>query len=224
MSKRAKPLDYQPRADTKGISDDLAYILPMATFLVFTWIGGTWKNLYPISYVAKAIVVAIMLVVLWKHYTKIRWNHWWLGVIVGVIGIFQWVPMQLWLQKQSTYFAPSYVCPNHPEITRKGGGACEICKTEMVSDAFNPLEAFSSPQVAWAFIVVRIIGAVLIVPVMEELFWRDFLWREIIAPSDFKLAKVGELEWPAFLVVAGAFALVHGNWWLTSIVWAAMVG
>jgi membrane protease YdiL (CAAX protease family) len=24
--------------------------------------------------------------------------------------------------------------------------------------------------------------------------------------------------------VCGAFAFVHGNWWLTSIVWAAMVG
>ena len=196
----------------------------MLTFLALTQVGASYKSLYPASYVAKVLIVPVLLGFYWRHYTKIRWNHWWLGVIVGVIGIFQWVPMQLWLQKQSTYFAPSYVCPIHPEMTKKGGGVCDDCKTELVSDAFNPFKAFSTPKAAWAFILVRMIGAVLIVPVMEELFWRDFLWREIIAPNDFKLAKVGEFEWPAFLIVAGAFAMVHGNWWLTSIVWAAMVG
>jgi membrane protease YdiL (CAAX protease family) len=45
-----------------------------------------------------------------------------------------------------------------------------------------------------------------------------------MSPVDFKLPKVGEFEWSALLVVSGAFALVHGNWWLTSIVWALMVG
>ncbi len=68
------------------------------------------------------------------------------------------------------------------------------------------------------------IGAVLVVPVMEELFWRDYLWRQILAPSDFKLASVGEWGWAPYLAVAGAFALVHGNWWATSIIWALMVG
>jgi CAAX prenyl protease-like protein len=62
------------------------------------------------------------------------------------------------------------------------------------------------------------------VPVMEELFWRDFLWRTIIAPADFKLAQVGEKSWSAFLIVAIAFATVHGNWWLTAIVWGMLVG
>jgi CAAX prenyl protease-like protein len=58
---------------------------------------------------------------------------------------------------------------------------------------------------------------------MEELFWRDFLWRTIISPNDFKLATVGERDATAIVVVCLAFSFVHGNWWLTSIVWAAMV-
>jgi hypothetical protein len=76
----------------------------------------------------------------------------------------------------------------------------------------------------WSFIGVRIAGAVLVVPVMEELFWRDYLWRMILAPNDFKLAKVGEWGWMPFLIVSGVFSVVHGNWWLTAIVWALMVG
>ena len=193
-----RTLDYEPRADTKRLSDDLAYVLPMATFLAFTWIGGNWKSLYPISYVVKAIVVAIMLFAFRGHYTKIRWNHWWLGVIVGVIGIFQWVLMQLWLQKHFEFFKPS-------------------------PDVFNPFDTFAAPAVLWSFIAIRIASAALVVPVMEELFWRDYLWRYILAPNDFKLAKVGERNWMPFVIVSGAFAFVHGNWWLTAIVWALMI-
>jgi hypothetical protein len=158
-TKSAKPLDYESNPDKPGgLADDVAYILPMATFLVFTWVGGTWKNLYPLSYVAKAIVVAIMLFLLRRHYTKVRWNHWWLGVIVGVVGIFQWVGMQLWLQNRFDHFKPS-------------------------PDVFNPFDTFANPIVLWSFIFVRIASATLIVPGLEDLFWRDFLWRQMLAPS-----------------------------------------
>ena len=179
----------------------------MAVFLLFTWLGtnATVKSMvpaaYPISYVTKTIVVAALLVLFRGHYTKVRWNHWWLGVILGVVGIFQWVPMQLWLQNHFELFKP-------PEP----------------DDVFNPLRDIASPAWRNAFIGVRAAGAVLLVPVMEELFWRDFGWRTILAPNNFKLAAVGEWGWAPFLIVSGAFAGVHGNWWLTSIVWALMVG
>src|SRR5881227_1068838 len=102
-----KTLDYRspPRRAT-GVSDDVAYILPMATFLAFIGVGTTWPSLYVAAYVARTVVVAVMLWWFWPHYTKIRWNHWWLGIIVGVIGIFQWVPMQLFLEKHFTLFQP----------------------------------------------------------------------------------------------------------------------
>ena len=60
-------------------------------------------------------------------------------------------------------------------------------------------------------------------PLYLSLFWRDFAWRTIIAPNNFKLARIGELDWKAFFGVAIIFAVVHGNWWLTSIVWALMI-
>jgi hypothetical protein len=71
---------------------------------------------------------------------------------------------------------------------------------------------------------VRLIGAVLVVPFMEERFWRDYLWRQILAPNDFKLAAIGEWSPGALLIVSAAFSTVHGNWWLTAIVWGLMIG
>jgi uncharacterized protein len=194
--------DYAP-APRRG-RDDLAYLAPMFVFLILTWLGtnATFKQYVPhayvVSYAAKTLVVAVLLVLLWRHYTKIRWNHWWLGVVVGIVGIFQWIGMQLWLQRRFDVFDPS-------------------------GEAFDPTKAFSSQAALYAFYAVRLAGAVLVVPVMEELFWRDFLWRQILAPNDFKLAQVGEWSWTPFLGVSIAFAVVHGNWWLTSIVWALMI-
>ena len=196
-------IEYEPKPVSRG-RDDLAYIAPMAVFLGLTWLGAndTFKSsvphAYAVSYFTKTIVVAFLLALFWRHYTKIRWNHWWLGVVVGVVGIFQWVGMQFWLQRHFEFFRPS-------------------------GDPFDPTKDFATPAALYAFITVRFIGAVLVVPVMEELFWRDFLWRQTLAPNDFKLAYVGEWGWAPFLCVSIAFAVVHGNWWLTSIVWALMV-
>src|SRR5438552_391612 len=91
-------IDQQPHPPRAG-RDDLAYIAPMAVFLAFVWAAGQWPKLYAPLYFVKTFVVTIVLIALWKHYTRIRWNYLWLGAIVGVIGIFQWVGMQLALQK-----------------------------------------------------------------------------------------------------------------------------
>ena len=193
-------LDYEPRSEARGwLRDEIAYVAPMAVFLTCVWVGTTWKSLYAPAYVARAIIVAVLLLLFWRNYTKVRWNHWWLGVIGGVVGIVQWIVMQQWLGSHFEWFKPD-------------------------ADAFNPFAAIGNPATAWAFVAVRVASAVLIVPVMEELFWRDYLWRQILAPNDFKLAEVGEFDWTAFIVVALAFATVHGSWWPTAIVWGAMIG
>lgn len=220
MTKPDAPIVESPLLTPRPplVRDDAAYFLPMATFLVLTWVGGNWKDLYPASYITKTIVVGAMLFVLWRQYTPVRWNGWWLGVIVGVIGIFQWVGMQLWLQNS---------LPGVLEgMTLLPAGLREWLGNHFQppEDLFNPKAVFESSAALYAWYAVRIIGAVVVVSLMEELFWRDWLWRTMIAPNDFKLAKVGEWDWRAFAVVTIAFAFVHGNWWLTSIVWAAMVG
>jgi len=198
------PLNYQPKP-AKPAREDLAYILPMLVFMIFVWLGtkgedtGHGNTWYPWTYLARAVVVGLMLILYRRTYTKIRWNHWWLGLFVGVAGFFQWVGMQLFLQKHFEFFQPA-------------------------EGAFNPDLFFPNETTRYAFIAVRLFGASLVVPFMEELFWRDFAWRSVIAPNDFKLAKVGEWDLKAFLIVPIIFCVVHGNWWLTAIVWALMIG
>jgi CAAX prenyl protease-like protein len=184
-----------PPARVLKISDDAAYYLPMLVFLLLTSAGGTWPSLFPASYVVKTIAAAALLFVCRRHYTRISWSHWRLGAVVGVVGIVQWIGMEKLL-------------PGYPRLSH---------------GLFDPTKEI--PDIRWriAFEAVRWAGATLLVPVMEELFWRDFLWRTILAPNDFKLAAVGEWDWTAFLIVALAFAGVHSEW-LTAIVYGLIIG
>ena len=51
----------------------------------------------------------------------------------------------------------------------------------------------------------------MLVPVVEELFWRSFLMRWLINP-DFHLVPVGRVTVPAAVVTSIMFALVHPEW------------
>ena len=194
------PLDHEPRpVRFPHLSDDLAYILPMGIFLAFLSAGGHWPGFFVASYVLRTIATAVALLILWPRYTKIRWNGLFPGFVLGVIGTFQWIGMQLYLQNHFVFFKES---PN----------------------AFDPFKHFQNHMAAIAFIVVRLTGAAAVVPFMEERFWRDFLWRQILAPNDFKLASIGEWSPSALFIVTAVFASVHGNWWLTAIVWGLLIG
>jgi CAAX protease family protein len=181
-----------------GTSDEMIYWLPMGIFLLCVWAGNHWMFLYPYFYVARAVIVAILLWFFWWRYTPVHWTHLKLGFFMGVIGTVQWIAMQRWLQAHVEFFRPG--------------------------DFFNPETAIASPALRYLFFMVRIASAVLVVPVMEELFWRDYVWRVILAPTDFKLAHIGEWHWLPFIMVAAAFATVHGNWVLTAFVWGLMIG
>ncbi len=72
---------------------------------------------------------------------------------------------------------------------------------------FDP-NIYTDGSVRSVMTAFRLFGAVLVVPVMEELFWRSFLIRYIVSP-DFSKVPVGHVTWPSFLVTAVLFGLEH---------------
>ena len=70
------------------------------------------------------------------------------------------------------------------------------------------------------FIAFRVAGAVLAVPVMEELFWRAFLIRWLVDPN-FKQVPVGTFTWSSFAVTVALFGLEH-NQWLAGLICGAL--
>lgn len=71
-------------------------------------------------------------------------------------------------------------------------------------------------RVDWLLVAVRIAGAALVVPVMEELFWRSFLLRWMVAP-DFRGVPPARITLKALAVTVVLFGFEH-NQWLAGIV------
>lgn len=64
---------------------------------------------------------------------------------------------------------------------------------------------------ALAGLAVRILGVVVLVPVMEELFWRSFLMRWLERP-DFLSVPPGVVGWRAIALSSIVFGLEHHLW------------
>jgi uncharacterized protein len=62
------------------------------------------------------------------------------------------------------------------------------------------------------FLALRTVSCTLLVPPVEELFWRGWLMRWLIA-SDFRKIPLGAYQASAFWLVALMFAAEHGPYW-----------
>jgi CAAX prenyl protease-like protein len=74
---------------------------------------------------------------------------------------------------------------------------------------FVPEQADGSLQ--WGLIALRLGGAVLVVPLMEELFWRSFLMRWI-DKRDFLALSPRQVSLFALVASSAVFALAHDLW------------
>lgn len=77
------------------------------------------------------------------------------------------------------------------------------------SEAFVPRDASGALQ--WPLIAVRAAGATLLVPVMEELFWRSFLMRWLQAPL-FEAVPPQRVALRAVVLSTFVFVLAHTLW------------
>ncbi len=80
--------------------------------------------------------------------------------------------------------------------------------------SFVPLDA--SGRLIWPLVVLRLAGAALVVPVMEELFWRSFLMRWVQHPG-FERVDPQTVGIKAIVVSTFVFTLAH-TLWLAAVV------
>jgi exosortase E/protease (VPEID-CTERM system) len=78
-----------------------------------------------------------------------------------------------------------------------------------------------SPAMRYAWIVCRIIGAVVTVPIAEELAFRGFLMRRLMS-SDFESVVRPRHAWVAVLLSSLMFGVLHGDRWLAGSIAGAV--
>jgi uncharacterized protein len=190
---------------SKATPPVLAYVAPMVAFLLLTAVEGYLPRLdgrihplwYPVVYTVKIIIV---VAVTWA--CRSTWRDLAprprpfalaLAVFVGVIVALLWVGLD----------------GRYPAIPLLG-----------TRSAFDPTVMPKVGEVA--FLTVRMLGLVLVVPLIEELFWRSFLMRWVIDPN-IERVPIGRVTPVAAAVTSGLFAAAHPEWLpalLTGLLWA----
>ena len=193
---RYDPLDCRANPCMNNVAKTkpwLPYVAPFGLYLLFLQLQGSFPQALVWLYPAKTIAVAGTLLYFRKSYEELRPGFSWLAIAVGLVAIIIWVAID-----------PFY--PHLGELMR------------MKSKVFDPTTLV--PVARWAFIGFRVAGAVLVVPLMEELFWRACALRWI-DNEDFKSVPVGVFSWKAFAVTVLLFGAEH-NEWLAGLICGAL--
>jgi uncharacterized protein len=179
------------------------YIIPYAVFALFTLAADSlppaWRSAL---YAAKVLAVGAAL---WHYrgvYTEIKPRLSAAVIpaaVVGILVIVAWIGLDPFYPQSS---------PEWSALRQGGWGA--LAHSDKLAGAFDPFMPgeLLPPAVAIAF---RLIGAVLIVPIFEELFWRSWLIRFLIK-DDFHSVPMGAFTWLSFTVTVLAFGLTHHEW------------
>ncbi len=172
------------------------FILP---YLLFGFIGllhGTHPLAIYFTYALKTALVTWVLILFWHRY-PLAWPRPWhfLGSLaVGLIALAAWVlPYEL------------------------------LTKPENLTTAYNPSEHFENPLIIISLIAIRMIGASITVPLMEEIFIRGFLQRYLVH-QDFKNVALGTYTHLSFWATTAIFALAHGSEWHVAIIVGIIFG
>lgn len=73
---------------------------------------------------------------------------------------------------------------------------------------FDPDRFATMPAAYWGTICFRFLRLVVVVPLVEEIFWRGFLLRYLIAEK-FEDVPLGKFSWFSFSAVSVAFCFSH---------------
>jgi CAAX prenyl protease-like protein len=166
-----------------------ARILPFALFMFFVVVssllpppaGGTAELDTRLIYVIRTVAVAALLMFLWRKYSELSWE---------ALARCEWTKSIL----AGVAVFLVWIALDQPWAT--------------IGDpvGFDPRN--EEGEIDWAITLPRLIGLVIVVPVMEELFWRSFIQRWIDTP-DFLARAPASISLRALLVCSALFALEH---------------
>ena len=82
---------------------------------------------------------------------------------------------------------------------------------------WNPFNQFGGASLlGWFFVGVRTVGSALVVPPIEESFYRSFLYRYFVN-TDFRAMPLGQFHGLSFVVTSAIFGFMHPDRWLAGI-------
>jgi len=166
------------------ISPVRARLVPFAIFLALTFCQGRFgESSRYWFYLIKTIAGIWLVREMWPLVPEMRWALSWEAVVVGVAVCVMWVGINDLYPKFSAADSP-----------------------------WNPHAQFpENPTLAWLFVCVRWLGSTFVVPPLEEVFYRSFLYRYLVK-TDFLSMPLRQFHGLSFVVTAIIFGFSHYEW------------
>jgi CAAX prenyl protease-like protein len=172
-------------------SSERAYLAPFFAFLAVLAVGSTLAHLFDgyafwmasapryWIYPLQTLLCAGLLVQGWRWYGLRAPRRPAFAVGLGGLALVLWISPQQWLG-----FPPRL-------------------------DGFEPAFFGAEGWPYWLHLGLRFFRLVIVVPLVEEIFWRGFLLRYLIR-QDFTSVPMGAFSWRSFAIVTAGFCLEHG--------------
>lgn len=194
------------------LSQSAPYVAPLLAFMVFLMTVESWfPDQHYLLYPVKTILVAVILAWHWRALPSLNPSAILLSVVVGAIGVFLWVELDPWALSLNGQIQELF----NRMVSSLGLDSWRVA-VDGAPDGRNPFELYPAGE-AWFLFGFRLLGITLVVPVMEEIFWRGFLMRWLIK-DDFLSVPLGAYQTFSFWVTTCLFASIHGSEWPLGIV------
>jgi len=181
-------------ATARSAAAALPYVIPFAVFLGFLALQKLVSPPAEIELPLRVVLLAAVLVLFSRPVIDLRSSSPLNSTLLGVIVFLIWIGPD--------FFFPAY----------RSGWLFQNAFTGQLQSSI-PAQSLTNPVVLWS----RMVRAVVLVPIIEELFWRGWLMRWLIQPS-FERIPLGTYAHAAFWTTAVLFATEHGPFWDVGLV------
>jgi CAAX prenyl protease-like protein len=167
----------------------IPYVAPFAVFILF--LAAQTYNPLPqnIEFPVRLVILTAVLWVFSRDVLELRSHHLIASASLGIVIFVIWV-------------LPDAIYPQYRQFwlfqNPLTGAAQSSLSRQTQSDPF--------------LLGCRVVRAVFLVPIIEELFWRGWLMRWLISPR-FDGVRLGTYKAEAFWITAVLFATEHGPYW-----------
>jgi len=170
-------------------SPEYARVAPFVIFVLCTALQGELgEDSRYWLYLLKTLVGAWLIWQMRPFVEEMRWSLSWEAVVVGVGVCVMWIGLD----------------GLYPRLSE-------------AKAVWTPFKRFGEDSgLAWLFVVGRIAGSSIVVPPLEEVFYRSYLYRMLVK-TDFRTMPLGQFHGLSFVVTSVLFGGMHPDRWLAGI-------
>ncbi len=180
------------------------YIAPFFSFLLLMSLGSFFEGPQHVFwlYALRTFGALAVSLVCWKYWPPLGKVHILPAIAFGVAVAFMWVKVHELFASQTWY--------PYTQILGRDAPA---------EQQFNCYTQLGTGIALWFFLIVRIGGASIVVPIVEEIFWRGFVLRVLVDWWRFDRVPLATFTLRSFLICSLLSAAEHPMWEVGILCW-----